>query len=45
MAIDHKENVIYLAFLDPVDGSVQVAVGREASQSQITGTDKKQDKN
>jgi hypothetical protein len=34
MAIDPKQNVLYLAYQDPVDGSLQVAVGREVAPSQ-----------
>lgn len=33
MAIDPKENILYIAFQDPVDGSLQVAVGRKVAHS------------
>src|SRR5271163_3196937 len=34
MTVDRKENIIYLAFADAVDGAVKVAVGRKSEPSQ-----------
>ena len=36
MTIDHKQNILYLAFSDPVDGSLKVAVGRNMEQPQTS---------
>lgn len=43
LAIDKQDN-IYIAYRDPVDGSLKVAVGRPADQSRTAETEKK-DKN
>lgn len=40
MAIDRKEDILYIAFQDPADGSLQVAVGRGVTHSQTAAGDR-----
>lgn len=42
MTID-PENTLYVAYRDPVDGSLKVAVGRMTPQAQVTADQEKQD--
>jgi hypothetical protein len=39
MGIDAKRNILYLAYQDPLDGSLRVAIGRKSKQPQtVAGT-------
>jgi hypothetical protein len=40
MAINRQKNILYIAFQDPMDGSLQVAVGRQVSQSETVAGDR-----
>jgi hypothetical protein len=45
MAVDSKNNVLFLAFRDAMDGSLKVAVGRKVDRSQTAMGDSKTNKN
>jgi hypothetical protein len=44
MAVDAKANIIYIAYKDPADGSLKVAVGNKVERSQSAGGEKKNHK-